>query len=160
MQFLKNLTPREKSVAKKAVQRNAYFAHPDQLLVAMCADEEDAVRKKAVTMIQKIRVENETEPASSSDDESDEDCEVDPDLIDLAEDEEIGIDADEQDSSSLVEEMGMHVREVRVPKLKFACKSYHTMIHWKQANLRDPPFIAFLSDEEIASILTQSSTSW
>ena len=33
MQLLKNLNPAEKSVAKKALQRNAFFAHSDQLLL-------------------------------------------------------------------------------------------------------------------------------
>ena len=63
-------------------------------------------------------------------------------------------EAEEQDSSALVAELDTHIREVRVPKLKFSCKSYHTIINWKQATLTEPPFIASLSDEEITSILT------
>ena len=47
MQLLKNLNAVEKTVAKKAVQRNAIFAPSDQLLLAMCADEDKAVRHKA-----------------------------------------------------------------------------------------------------------------
>ena len=155
LQFLKNLTPQEKSVAKKAIQRNAYFAHPDQLLLAMCADEDIAIRQKAVLMIQKIRVAGQdTEPLEEqdiSDYETDEDCEVDTELIDLAEDDEY---PEEQESSDSVMELDMTVREVRVPKLKFSCQSYHTMINWKQELVSEPPYIASLSDEEISSILT------
>ena len=56
LQLLKNLNAEEKRVAKKAVQRNAFFAHSDQLLLAMCADIDETIRQKAVTLIQKLRI--------------------------------------------------------------------------------------------------------
>ena len=40
---------------KEVVQRNAFFAHPDQLLLAMCTDKGEAVRRKAVNKIRKLR---------------------------------------------------------------------------------------------------------
>ena len=55
MQLLKNLNPAEKSVAKKALQRNAFFAHSDQLLLAMCADPDEFIRRKAVKLIRNLR---------------------------------------------------------------------------------------------------------
>ena len=53
--YLKNLNTEEKNIAKKSIQRNAFFAHPEQVLLAMCADENELVRKKAVNVIQSIR---------------------------------------------------------------------------------------------------------
>ena len=60
LQYLKNLNPQEKAVAKKAIQRNAYRAHPDQLLLAMCADQDEVIRRKAFLMIRKLREDQET----------------------------------------------------------------------------------------------------
>ena len=37
------------------VQRNAFFAHPDQLLLSMCTDRDEAVRREAVNKIRKLR---------------------------------------------------------------------------------------------------------
>ena len=39
----------------KALQQNCYFAHPENLLLAMLGDEDKAIRAKAVNVIQKIR---------------------------------------------------------------------------------------------------------
>ena len=46
LQLLRNLNPQERAVAKKAVQRNAFFAHSDQLLLAMLSDEELCVTRQ------------------------------------------------------------------------------------------------------------------
>ena len=40
---------------KPYVSRNAYFAHPENLLVAMLDDEDESVREKGVGIIQEIR---------------------------------------------------------------------------------------------------------
>ena len=55
MKLLKHLNSEEKAVAKKALQRNAFFSHTDQLLLAMCADKDEEVRWKAVKLIRNLR---------------------------------------------------------------------------------------------------------
>ena len=55
LQLLKHLKNTEINIVKKVVQRNAFFAHPDQLLLAMCTDRYEAVRREAVNKIRKLR---------------------------------------------------------------------------------------------------------
>ena len=75
LQLLKNLNAAEKKVAKKAIQRNAFFAHTDQLLLAMCADEDEAVRRKAVVLFRQLREKQQLEDESKEELESEYDDE-------------------------------------------------------------------------------------
>ena len=53
---LLNLLPAEvKDIVKPYVSRSAYYAHPENLLVAMLDDEDKSVRKVAVKVILNIR---------------------------------------------------------------------------------------------------------
>ena len=56
---------------KKTFHKNAHFAHTDQLLLSMCANEDMKIRKNAVLKIRKIRMENQSMEKSieRSDDE-------------------------------------------------------------------------------------------
>ena len=45
----------EINIVKEVVQRNTFFAHPDQLLLAMYTDRDEAVRREAVNKIRKLR---------------------------------------------------------------------------------------------------------
>ena len=40
---------------KEVVQRNAFIAHSDQLLLAMCTVRDEAVRREAVNTIRKLK---------------------------------------------------------------------------------------------------------
>ena len=55
LQLLKHLNDTEINIVKETVQRNAFFAHPDQLLFAMCTDRDEAVRREAINKIRKPR---------------------------------------------------------------------------------------------------------
>ena len=55
LQFLKHLNNNEMSIVKEVVQKNAFFAHSDQLLLAMCSDKNVANRRKAVSKVRKLR---------------------------------------------------------------------------------------------------------
>ena len=50
LQLLKHLNNTEKNIVKEVLQRNAFFAHPYQLLLAMCT-----VRDEAVNKIRKLK---------------------------------------------------------------------------------------------------------
>ena len=54
LQLLKHLYNTEMSIAKEVVQRNAFFAYLDQLVLAMCTDKAVAVRRKAVNKVRNI----------------------------------------------------------------------------------------------------------
>ena len=55
VQHLKNLTSTEVKIAKRVVQRNAYFAHPEWILATLLTDTDRNVRQEAVNVIHKIR---------------------------------------------------------------------------------------------------------
>ena len=55
LQLMKHLNNTEINIVKEVVQRNAFFAHPDQLLLAMCTDRDEAVRREAVNKIRKLK---------------------------------------------------------------------------------------------------------
>ena len=148
LQLLKNLNAEEKRVAKKAVQRNAFFAHSDQLLLAMCADNDETIRQKAVTLIQKVRINEIAQEVDSGSEESDHEF-VDEDLILFTDDES---DEDENENINNIP-LDRSIREVHVPKLKFQAHSYHNMINWRKELQSEPPFIARLSDNELIKIL-------
>ena len=114
LQLLKNLNAEEKKVAKKAVQRNAFFAHSDQLLLAMCADNDETIRQKAVTLIQKVRINEISQEVDSGSEESDHEF-VDEDFILFTDDES---DEDENENINNIP-LDRSIREVHVPKLRF-----------------------------------------
>ena len=41
----------EKDIATKVVERNAYFAHPENIMLAMLADENEEIRNPAMKKI-------------------------------------------------------------------------------------------------------------
>ena len=154
LQLLKNLNAAKKKVAKKAIQRNAFFAHTDQLLLAMCADEDEAVRRKAVGLIRKLREEQQVQDDEDEEVESESDdglLDDDQDLLMYTDDEEEEEDVDEEGDEEI--ELDMSIREVRVPRLKWQAHSYHTMINWKKELVTEPPFLSSLTDEQLISIL-------
>ena len=55
LQLLKHLNETKINIVKEAVQRNAFFAHQDQLLFAICTDRDETVRREAVNKIRKLR---------------------------------------------------------------------------------------------------------
>jgi hypothetical protein len=160
LQLMKNLNSEEKKIVKEAVQRNAYFAHPDQLILAMCADKDETVRHKAVGMIKQLRGNSKlTEVTQKSKDDSDmeEDDDTDPNG---AVDEELLIRTDDEEneenseiSNEIPAPISGNVRKVVLPKIKFQAKSYHTMINWETELKSEPPYIAALTNEQLISIL-------
>ena len=55
LQLLKHLNDTEINIVKEVVQRNAFFAHTDKLLFAMCTDRDEALKREAVNKIRKLR---------------------------------------------------------------------------------------------------------
>ena len=100
LQLLKNLNAAEKKVAKKAIQRNAFFAHTDQLLLTMCADEDEIVRRKAVMLIRKLREDQQVQ----DDDDEEVGSESDDELSDDYQDLFIYTDDEEEEEEDVDEE--------------------------------------------------------
>ena len=58
MKLLKLLPSHVADIVRPYVSRNAYYAHPENLLLAMLDDDDENVRKKAVDLIKNIRAEH------------------------------------------------------------------------------------------------------
>ena len=149
LQLLKHLNKEEKAIAKKALQRNAFFAHPDQLILSMCADEDEIVMQKAIGMIRRLRQKIELQDDGDDYDDNDSDeFTVDEELLVYSSDESASEEEDEDFFS-----LDSTVRKVIILKLKWQARTYHNMINWKLELKTKPPFIAKLSDEELLKIL-------
>ena len=51
VQYLRKLEPDLQKIVQKVMQRNAYFAHPEAILLSMLADEDGEVRAQAILAI-------------------------------------------------------------------------------------------------------------
>ena len=134
LQLLKHLNNTEINIVKKVVQRNAFFAHPDQPLIVTCTDRDEAVRRKAVNKIRKLRdqyipnTENEAFPEAEAFpvvEEDDEKRHIDEDFLVPTDDEA------EEDTEAIEKTHGMHsknIRKVILSKQKFYATNYHHMI--------------------------------
>ena len=105
-------------------------------------------------MIKKICEEKQATPTGpeESDSESDDEFEVDPEIISYAENDEY-LEEDDYPDTDTVVELDQSIRKVRVPRRKWRCQSYHSMIDWGKELKTEPPYIASLTDEEVTSIL-------
>ena len=152
LQLVKNLNLTEKAIAKKVIQRNAYFAHTDQVALAMCSDESKVIRREIVRMIKKLRLNKEiddVEPITFQQD-NENDIDVNSDILLTTDDED---EKDEEQFDELPINLNKSIRTVQIPKLKWQADSYHSMINWNEEFRTEPPFIASLSDEELLHII-------
>ena len=150
LQLLKHLNDTETSIVKEVVQRNVFFAHPDQLLFAMCTDRDEAVRREAVNKIRDKYILNTKDEAFPKVEEDDERPHFDEDFFIPTDDEA------EEDTEAIEKTHDMpskNIRKVILPKLKFHATNYHHMIDWDTELNTEPPFLTSLSDEEVLGIL-------
>lgn len=55
LELLKTLPSTIRATIEPVIQRNAYWCHPEAVLLAMVADPDDAIRAKALQVIQRCR---------------------------------------------------------------------------------------------------------
>ena len=155
LQLLKHLNNTEISIVKELMQRS--FVRPDQLLLAMCTDRDEAVRREAANKIRKLRdqyipnTDNEAFPEVEEDDERphiDEDFFIPTD--DKAEEDTEAIEKTHEMPSK-------SIRKVILPKLKFHTTNYHHMIDWDTELKTDPSFLTSLSNEKVLGILKKTA---
>lgn len=150
--LLTHLNGKEKQVAKKAIQRNAFYAHPENLLLTMLSDDEPKIRKVAIDHIMDIRnaVGSESTSSANTGQEREEENLDDVDIEGYSDDEASGneVEDDEfpQDPS---------IRPFKVPMLQFHATSYDKMIDWNKELLTEPPLIKKKSNEEVHQIEVQ-----
>ena len=109
---------------KEVVLGNAFIAHLDQLLLSMCTDRDEAVRREAVNKIRKLKdqyILNTEDQAFPQVEEDGERSHIDEDLLIPTDDEA------EEDIEAIEKTYDMpskNIRKVIPPKLKFHTTNY------------------------------------
>ena len=124
-----------KKWATESLQRNAFFAHPENILLAMLCDSDEAVRRIGVNKVLSIRGKmnfdyqiNFNGGFVDQDDEADE--------------------ADQRRPSP-VSSSSVAVRKFRLPKLNLKARAYHQLVNLNDASIGEPPAIRNKTDDEI-----------
>ena len=110
------------------LQRNGYFAHPENVLVAMLGDDNEDLRRLAVNKIFAIRSKI---PNVVIENDNFEGGFIKP----------VGVF---DDSST--------IRKFLIPKINFMAKSYHKMVNMNLPDITEPPATRLLSNEAINSL--------
>ena len=162
LQLLKYLHSMEINILKKVGQKNAFFAHPDQLLLAMSTDRDKAVGRETINKIRILR----DQYIPNTEDEAFSEAEEFPEVEENVErphiDEDLLIptnDDAEEDAEAIEKTHDMpskNLRKVILPKLKFHASTYHHVIDWDAELKTEPPFLTALSDKEVSGILEKS----
>ena len=58
IEFSRKLSKPEQLIVQKTIQRNGFYAHPENVLLSMLADEDAMVRERAVDKILALRPKN------------------------------------------------------------------------------------------------------
>ena len=145
IQYSKNLNKKEQTLAQPVIQRNAFFAHPDQLLLAMCSDENISIRKKAVDTLLSFREKNcKMNEYQVQDKEVESTTDMDSDDSESEEDEEPELEISN-------EIMNRNIRKVIIPKLNFNAKSYDEIVDLKLLT-SEPPYLMNFTEQELKKI--------
>ena len=110
------------------LQRNGYFAHPENVLVAMLGDDNEDLRRLAVNKIFAIRSKI---PNVVIENDNFEGGFIKP----------VGVF---DDSST--------IQKFLIPKINFMAKSYHKMVNMNLPDITEPPATRLQSDEAINSL--------
>jgi hypothetical protein len=124
-----------KTIALRYIEINAFFAHPENVLIAMLGDEDSHIRNLAVNRVMQIR-------GGLHDTEDDTD-------------EFRGGDLSDQEDESYkrdVTEESRFIRKFKVPKINTKAKVYHKMVNISSPDVSEPPVISRLTDEEILNV--------
>jgi hypothetical protein len=150
LSLIQKLPKADRDIVEDVFSRNAYMAHPENVLLTMLCDSNKSLRDRAVKTILQIR-ENPTkfkddfkyEETSGMSDESDCPSESESETEFLSEEE----DPDDA-KDDFPYPTPKPIRPFKVPKLNFQAKSYPDMIFWDE-QLFEPPLTKKLSDAEL-----------
>ena len=143
---------RVQKIIQKTLQRNAYFAHPEAILLSMLEDSNQDVRAQAVNTILTIRMK-----ANHSSQEIDDDAlalddrgvdEIDDDNEYSSDDDELPVRLEPEESAAIG---SATIRKYRVPKVNFQAETYVNLIDWEAEILSEPPLTRNKTEAEILS---------
>ena len=151
VEYQRKLEPDLQKEVQIVMQRNAYFAHPEAILLSMLADSDEEVRSQAVNTIMTIRMKSDQARADLCEedngwgvDEEDEDEEEPPEGED---DDAFRLDPSEDHAIS-----NSKVRKFVLPKVNFNATSYTELIDWESAKLTEPPFTLDFKEADLLAI--------
>ena len=151
VEYQRKLEPDLQKEVQTVMQRNAYFAHPEAILLSMLADSDEEVRSQAVNTIMTIRMKSDQARADLCEedngrgvDEEDEDEEEPPEGED---DDAFRLDPSEDHAIS-----NSKVRKFVLPKVNFNATSYTELIDWESAKLTEPPFTLDFKEADLLAI--------
>ena len=151
VEYQRKLEPELQEEVQKVMQRNAYFAHPEAILLSMLADSDREVRAQAVNTILTIQMKLDQARADLCQeddgrgvDEEDEDEEEPPEG---EEDDAFQLDPSEDHAIS-----NSQVRKFVLPKVNFSATSYTELIDWESAKLTEPPFTLDFKEADLFAI--------
>ena len=124
VQFSRKLGKKLQKIVQEVLQRNGYFAHPEAILLAMLADDDEDIRARAVNQILTIRRKAQEQGGESN---HQEDWEGDGRGVDdLDDDDEVedGDDCLQLDPSETAAISSSKVRQYVLPKINF--ETQHT----------------------------------
>ena len=120
-----------RSIALKVVQRNAFFAHPENVLLGMLADNEEEIRRLAVNKIHGLRGKSLQHIIPNGNFKGG-----------YIED---GLNTEGNTSN---------IRLFQVPMINVNARSYHLMVNLNGTEVNQPPVIKHLTDAELEAIRT------
>ena len=120
-----------RSIASKVVQRNAFFAHPENVLLGMLGDDDEEIRRLAVNKIQGLRGKSlqHSIPNDNFRRGYVENCQNTEDAVSKS-----------------------NIRIFQVPIINFNARSFHQMVNLNGKEVNQPPAIKHHSDSEIEVI--------
>ena len=149
VEYQRKLEPDLQKVVQKVMQQNAYFAHPEAIVLSMLADDDGEIRAQAVNTILTIRMKLNQEGAVviQGDDGRGMDEEEDDDPPEEEEGDAFHLDPSEYKSIA-----SSSNRKYFIPTLNFKAKIYPELIDWEVAKLTEPPLTLDLNETELLAI--------
>ena len=128
IQKIPQLRERSQPIVKAVVKNNAYFAHPENILLAMVYDENPAIRKLGWQRILKAK-----EAASRTSD-----C--------------------KPTHGKRKRKIRREIRYFTIPTINFQANCYHDIIDWNTISVTVPPLLRGLSQQEIIANINSSKS--
>lgn len=125
-------------IALKTLQRNAFFANPENILLGMLGDEDEDTRRIAVNKIHALRGNTITSAVI-----------FDSDNFDGGALEQSDSEEDEQSDTPA---STATVRKFMIPKLNFGAKCYYKLVNMNVLELTEPPILRSLSNSDIDEV--------
>ena len=125
------MNPAELEVAKKVFIRNAFFSHPENVLVSMLCDDEPRIRIEAVKRMLDLRNNQLSSEVGSK---------MEVSRMDIC---------GKIDGNNV---MPTYIRPFRLPKLNFQAQVYTELFNWDITVITEPPLIRNITDNELKDI--------